>query len=418
MSRSRLTAIIPRITLCAAVCAAAGLVTLPRTADAQWAVVDAPLNQQFQLYSAYMRTGLGSTPVSNGVIELLGAAGQKLDNINEFNRQYFQLLKQSQVSTAAEAIQMQRNIADNAQAIQAASGGSPLSCSTMGGGEAGAAGGPTAVATQQNINASVNASLTQNHNDTANLADRLAQVQTFCDQNDVTNKRPGCTSVGQYPDADITATSIFRAAPANKSTTVPNQTFETQGQQEAAMAYINNVMPLPAPQPQGIAANTPAGKIALVRLRLYNSRVNSGQNALAAIAAARSPVHGLPNEFGGQAAWSQASQDYSQVFPGQTMPAKPSAREMLSYFVERTLYSPTYYAKNIANASGDDLTRELIKQVAYNNHIQLLLLDRQEQANTMLATLVAQSVDPMTRESIKAQIPAGSLQGATSVKGN
>lgn len=410
MSRSRLTAIIPRITLCAAVCAAAGLVTLPRTADAQWAVVDAPLNQQFQLYSAYMRTGLGSTPVSNGVIELLGAAGQKLDNINEFNRQYFQLLKQSQVSTAAEAIQMQRNIADNAQAIQAASGGSPLSCSAMGGGEAGAAGGTAATATAAAVVKNLDITRTQNHTDTANLADHLANVQLWCDANDVLNHRPGCARAGTYPNADIDASSIFRGVQPDGTIYTANQTLATPQQQAAAMAYINNLLPLPSPQPQGSAANTIAGKKALVDMRTYNARVGSAVNALAAISGSRNAVASIPNEFGGSASWADASKDYSTVFPGQVAPKNPSAREMLSYFVLRTLYSPDYYAKFVANASGDDLTRELIKQVAYNNQIQLLVLSRTEEANTMLATLVAQSVDPKTRASIASEIPPGSLQ--------
>lgn len=362
------------------------------------------LNTLMGNYVSYMTTGDGQ----GGVIQLLAAQGQQLAQLNAYNGQF--LGNEYSQNQAAKSVDLQaKNYLGYTDALAATTGGMDTpGCEAVGSSIAKGGAHSTSRANDSQVRNTVEARQTANRPEVATIADLVANRVPFCDANDVSNKRPACNAVGALPDADIDSKSLSQGAVngTNGATPPSNVTF-TAIQQQAAKAYLNNVLPLPAVQPQGGAANTPSGRQALVAFQRYNARVSPITEALSAIQSMNTPLAQTPdnwNDGDHQGAYGAGG----RIFPNDVYPAQPSERELLRYQVFEAYQDPKKAAQ-WGTMSGDDLVREQLHLQALNARLQYLTVERLEEQNKLLSALLATQLDPVTAQTVKAQIPASAI---------
>lgn len=358
-----------------------------------------------QGYTTYMEGG----GTGNGVIELLMAQGNQLAKLAAFNDQYFANLSQTNMADKASAMAAQSAIGrGKAMALSSGSISDSPGCDTVT--RAITSGGAHQIQEAQDNSqrAQIEDRMTNNRNPLAVEADLVANRALFCSQYDVTNKRPGCASVGALPDADIDSKSLSLGAVNKKSPVPTNHTF-TPEQEAAASAYITNVLPLPAPQPRGDAMNSPQGKQAMVEFQRYNARWSPISEALSAIKAMDAPMAKAPegwNDGQHQGAYGAGG----RIFPGQKFPAQPSERDVLYYQTFEAYQDPLKIAQWENMSEPADLAKEQLKMAALQARLQLLSIERQEEQNKLLAALLADRIDPVNAETVRNRIPASAAK--------
>lgn len=356
-----------------------------------------------QSYTQYMEGG----STGSGIIELLSAQGNQQSKLAAFNDQYFANLSQTNRADQASIMAAQNAMA-HANAISLTSGAvsDTPGCEAVG---ASMTAGGAAAASRDSDNstrAKIEDRMTNNRNPLAVQADLVAQRALFCSQYDVDNKRPGCSSVGALPNADIDSNSLTTGA-VNKAHPSPtNHTF-TADQELAATAYIQNVLPLQAPQPQGAAMNTAAGKQAMIEFQRYNARWSPISESLSAIKAMDAKLPKAPKEWN-DGTHTGAYGDNGRIFPGMLFPAAPSEREVL-YYQTYEAYQDPKKSGDWENMTGDALVREQLHLQALQARLQLLTVERTEEQNKLLAALLADRLDPVNIQTVKSKLPASAI---------
>ena len=105
--------------------------------------------------------------------------------------------------------------------------------------------------------------------------------------------------------------------------------------------------------------------------------------------------------------WAERKKDWETIFgPQVAYPGSPSERDMMRYEVFHYYISP-YYQNFLSTLAGDPrgevmTGREMLKQQALTNRILFQLLQRQEDANVMMAQLLNQQMDPVSTTSLNA----------------
>jgi hypothetical protein len=136
---------------------------------------------------------LGSTTGGNGLVETIASMNDKLAHANATADQNWAMNDTTDRRRRAETIVAQRRIAraDDVGGYEA---------TTAAGGRG--VGSAATLASKLSIDADIVAKMTENQNGFTEKAEVLNRAN-YCSAQDVTNKRPGCSAVGQLPSADI-----------------------------------------------------------------------------------------------------------------------------------------------------------------------------------------------------------------------
>ena len=136
---------------------------------------------------------LGSTTGGNGLVETIASMNDKLAHANATADQNWAMNDTTDRRRRAETIVAQRRIA------RADDVGGYEETTAAGGRGVGSA---ATLASKLSIDADIVAKMTENQNGFTEKAEVLNRAN-YCSAQDVTNKRPGCSAVGQLPSADI-----------------------------------------------------------------------------------------------------------------------------------------------------------------------------------------------------------------------
>jgi len=226
-----------------------------------------------------------------------------------------------------------------------------------------------------------------------------AQSCTWYDIN--VRKVPWCTgkTPGPAAGANTTALSLTEGNPlagtaaqsgpnATGPAMQPNHSLTPQ-QAQATESYINTVLPPAVAQPSVNVINSRAGTLFMAHWNAYNARMSTAQTALDNIAALSVA---MPANDPALAAWnSQMKADFVKLYPNVTPPTAPSERDLLNVEVDNA------YANDISLAStAVDDPVERTKLMAIQDKLLLLLLNRTEDQNAMLAAILSNQVQPIT----------------------
>lgn len=219
----------------------------------------------------------------------------------------------------------------------------------------------------------------------------------------------GCEAASTtMPAADIRVQSLF----------VPAHNFEDPNQQKAANLTFSTgdeaqaaadaaKMVIASFSPVGISADmesTPAGKQYLTRVAAFNARLSPAIHALSQIASMRMPDKNLAAEIADN--WvANATPVYGRIFPGMKVPEKPSESEVMRYEVLRRYAdygADSWHQKQIQDDDQARLTRELTDAVVLNTYVTWQTHNRMEESNAIQASMLAQSVNPTTKQELEA----------------
>ncbi|MDJ7049506.1 hypothetical protein LEC33_25525 [Salmonella enterica] len=240
-----------------------------------------------------------------------------------------------------------------------------------------------------------------------------------CSEQDVKFNRGGCSSIGQYPDRDKSASSLTTPplstsdANANK---VPNQSYDVNQMKVANAAKRNLIGNLPVePLNNKGLEDTSEGREYLSAFSTFVSRATAGTNAIDSILAMKKSGDvsvnsrgmnigsNLGSTVGASLAWNDASvkAKYATLLPGATFPKKPSEWEMLRYEIYSryadTTGSDAWQVK-ISSADERETAHEQARMQALDLRLQMLQIERTEDTNILLAALLSQQLQPVDKQ--------------------
>lgn len=340
----------------------------------------------------------------NGIIELLSANGQQLSRLNSFNDQYWDNYQQVGKDQALD-VQKTNSLVNKYEQVKRLneSGVSTAACSDVTMAIAGGGGRANSRTQKAAGEHAVEERMGANRPQLAALADLIKDRSLFCSAEDAKNERPGCSSVGVLPGADLASSSLTMGAiDKSKPSSPTNRSFDAN-QIKAAQGYQNNILPLPAAQPQGSASQTAAGKQALAQFNRYQARWSVINDALGDMIAQHTPMPNAPDN------WSENADAYKAMFPGQAFPDRPSESELL-YFDAYQAYADPTKKSDLAVMDQPELGREQVRLAGIQNRLQIQTIENQEKEIKLLSVLVTQQMDPVTAATVRAGVPAGSSQ--------
>lgn len=240
-----------------------------------------------------------------------------------------------------------------------------------------------------------------------------------CSEDDVKYNRGGCSTIGQYPDKDKTASSLI-TPPLSKSDAlsnkVSNQSYSAEQMSVAEAAKRNLIGNLPVEQlnNKGLE-DTTEGREYLSAFASFISRSTAGTNAIDSILAIKKASNvsvnsrganigfSLGSTQGASLAWSDASvkSKYATLFPGTTFPDDPSEWEMLRYEIY-SRYADTTGADawqvKISSADEKETAHEQARMQALDLRLQMIQIERTEDTNILLAALLGQQLQPVDKQ--------------------
>ncbi|ECC5184996.1 hypothetical protein CS238_05320 [Salmonella enterica] len=240
-----------------------------------------------------------------------------------------------------------------------------------------------------------------------------------CSEQDVKFNRGGCSSIGQYPDRDKSASSLT-SPPLSKSDAnankVPNQSYDVNQMKVANAAKRNLIGNLPVePLNNKGLEDTSEGREYLSAFSTFVSRATAGTNAIDSILAMKKSGDvsvnsrgsnigsNLGSTVGASLAWNDASvkAKYATLFPGTTFPKKPSEWEMLRYeiysrYADTT--GPDAWQVKISSADERETAHEQARMQALDLRLQMLQIERTEDTNILLAALLEQQLQPVDKQ--------------------
>ena len=360
----------------------------------------------------------GAAGVNDGVIELL----RKLNDTNskgiEGDRQA--VPNQNLADRASQTDLEQRRMIEpytrsaSAEACREGTVGTGLG---GGGGSSSGGAGANSQASGDSLNERFEDEILHPRNEANYLGD-LAFAGTsrnYCTQADVTNKVPGCTSVGSLPGANTNPTVLLRGAAPRGTPRNYSIDFRPGDQQfDALVDYVRMSRPFPGPMLNDASKASPAGKQYLVYQRRYNSRVLAVTNALTNVAALSSKMpdsHPFVRNVWNSTDAGNLKEEFTEVYGNRPVPDRPSERELLKLMVLRQ------YTKNV---SGEDLVntpeyyaRRNLEVAKLNAYLLMKMTEQQEWNNILLSHLLSNEIDPVTRAELMQKASAASATRAT-----
>lgn len=357
---------------------------------------------------------MGRSPQSmgNGLIETLVSMNDKLAQATTTANEN---QKNAVVSNASQAIQEQRmknilnRIPDANSCAEVTSAGSR-----------GAAGANTSSAKEALAENSVKMftqASTGINEAKKNIMGRVSIE--VCSEDDVKYNRGGCSTIGQYPDKDKSASSLI-TPPLSKSDAlsnkVSNQSYSAEQMSVAEAAKRNLIGNLPVEQlnNKGLE-DTSEGREYLSAFASFISRSTAGTNAIDSILAIKKASNvsvnsrganigsSLGSTQGASLAWSDASvkSKYATLFPSTTFPDNPSEWEMLRYEIY-SRYADTTGADawqvKISSADEKETAHEQARMQALDLRLQMIQIERTEDTNILLAALLGQQLQPVDKQ--------------------
>lgn len=371
----------------------------------------------------------GNENMGNGLIELLMSINSKLGQQNAFDNSSISQadeLARTRLKTQGEINDaLQRGVALDGSSIH----NEEQACEEMTFASGRGAAASTTRQAKQVLTQVFDENIQDSRSGLNNIGRLYAQhSNTYCSEEDVQNKRPGCSKVGDYPGADIQATSLTTGA-TQSSGTPTNVSFNAD-QVKAALAYINTVTPMVPSDAAPSSLNSPDGKMYQTELNRYRARVSGvtdgylDQLALRAQPdAIQKALQGqqnitystvnpsvLTNEgFGsdGQQNWASVESKYKQIFGSDTpFPSKPSEWEVLRYDVF-SRYADASDANSwqaqVASFTEQQGVQELDRMTALSLRLQLMSIEQQQETNRLLQLIASNQLDPMTAQELRSQ---------------
>lgn len=101
--------------------------------------------------------------------------------------------------------------------------------------------------------------------------------------------------------------------------------------------------------------------------------------------------------------------------PGTPFPKSPSEKDTLNYdvFSRYADVSPKGWQNTIGAKDEKDIAAEMARMTALQLRLNLLSIEQQEKTNLLLSTLLAQSLNPVTADSLSAQFNTLNTSGST-----
>lgn len=355
------------------------------------------VNAQYQYLSTGVNASvMGATGTSEGVIELLRKLNDEQTKSNEGDRQT--MPNDDLASRARETDMAQRNAIERYTR--------PISAEacregTIGRGLGGAGGGSSRAAADASEIKNQEEVLTPQKEDTY-LGDLTFSPTTknYCMDADVANKMPQCKAVGSLPGANTNPSTLVMGA--TQSNTERNYSIvweKGNPQYEAVVDYMRMMRPFPGPTINENSKETPQGRRYLILQRRYNTKVVAVLNVLSNIS---NESAALPaNSYMVQQVWNNddVKADFKEIYPSAKYPDRPSEREIMRLMVLRQ-FGSTMTAQDMATSSPEDLARRQIELMKMNNYLLLKQKEQQEWTNILLAHILSNEVDPVTRDKL------------------
>ena len=255
--------------------------------------------------------------------------------------------------------------------------------------------------------------------DTETYKSAVAKAQAgFCTDEEIENGKGACRNPGsvRMPNADITAGSLFKGAVQDGQ---PTNMSLNRDQQKAAQAYASNVSV--GKYPQKVDVGSIGGQAAYTARMarydesadLYNARASAAFHAINQIKAFNSAPtqEETPQLYEQQKTrWSRSADPdvYKRVLPGEKFPEVPSEKEILRYDVmsDYADYADDGIINESGSMKGQDASTQLVILQLKANYISYLRLQRQEEANAMLAALVGQSLNGVQYDRLASEADA------------
>lgn len=242
----------------------------------------------------------------------------------------------------------------------------------------------------------------------------------YCTQSESTNGVGTCSGgPGPLENADVTSLSLF--SPASGKTAKRNETLETQEENQAAQDYKENLVGVVPPALDDEKTKTEGGVKYAALQNIYASRVSALLDSLNKISSLRKAPD-KNNNFGSriylgdkEKAWADQETTWKVVFPGTPFPKSPSEKDTLNYdvFSRYADVSPKGWQNTIGAKDEKDIAAEMARMTALQLRLNLLSIEQQEKTNLLLSALLAQSLNPVTADSLSAQFNTLNTSGST-----
>lgn len=257
-----------------------------------------------------------------------------------------------------------------------------------------------------------------------NLEEKIATKETYkvCTEEDVKSQRAGCKEVGEYSAADKRASSLLTPPikdSDNKAGIVPNETYEAEQLSIALKTLLNLVITVPEAEVNDPnQTNTNSGMLYTVNRDAFLTRLDTAVNGITNILSSKAAGNlviggGKATEVEldkmaaiAQKTWvsNENKSKWEQLNPNKKFPTYPSERERLKFEIDKRYADTTEdsWQQQVNNFTEDELSREIAQMQAIELKLNDVLMKRMDDNNLILAALLANSLDPVSRSNLKA----------------
>ena len=234
---------------------------------------------------------------------------------------------------------------------------------------------------------------------------RNERNKRYCTAADQTNKVPGCSGgEGDLPGANTNPSVLIReATKAPKIGSFSVKRGSENPGYAAAIDYIRYAMPFPGPNLRASAKDTPAGRQFLVMQRRYNGRAMAvvyGLSNIFSESVALPASHPFVSKiWNGGTMGAELKKDFKEIYPTIDFPERPSERELMHLLVQRQ-FASTLTEKDLAESEVEYFSRRSLEVDKINAYLMLKLNEKSEWSNIMLAHILSNDIDPVTRSNL------------------
>lgn len=251
----------------------------------------------------------------------------------------------------------------------------------------------------------------QAHNEDGSLCSELDVVRATGRKN-----LCGGTNAGEgiRADADKRIGSIFAAAGTGETMVfnekgkpripenAPPKYSMNQQEQDIAKKVINNITTGSKPPLLPIEAeNTPAGRGYVAMTRVHDARLLTAASALTEIAERRAQPEPEVGDGPVTKAWLKVVTSWMNLDPRRkSFTGLPSQFELMDVEIRATDLEP--YMNSIKRESSENLQREQVYRTNLNTKVLWMVFQQLERQTSIQAAALANSMEPITQESMKA----------------
>jgi hypothetical protein len=257
----------------------------------------------------------------------------------------------------------------------------------------------------------------RNYNSNANLGSQMLAHDgsgsggiNFCTANDALYNREGCTTgnVGTYPGGDTDANNLIYGAQTPNASTPSIHTLNAT-QQQVAAAVINNIVPQVPAGVTSQVSKSPLANAYSVGADEIRARISVIDKSLADAVS----LYGANPHMNAESlsTWQGSSAEYAKVYGSNTpFPQIPSPYQQYDFEVMRRMADPQWVT-GLNSMDEKDVMAEVAKIDVLRARIELDHLAQGQETNMLLSVIAAQSIDPKTLESLRAQLSSISPSG-------